>query len=237
MAQYSVSDAVATYYLFMKYVYGFIFSLSTIIPMSPDEVLRKGLGQPRSGRSPHISPHPPAPLLSLRPRPGIQLVGSSLTPPPLPRSSLGRARSASRSSWCEQRLFTPPAVNRSGTLCESLLMVEAYHANVICPNKQVDDATAAHGGHPARDGREEMPPDMSTTCPRDVQEISATCPRHVQQATCSSRRRTSAATSSACRLASTETTSRREIGEMGGERGERGRGDWHLPELNSSGGG
>ena len=26
-------------------------------------------------------------------------------------------------------------------------MVEAYHANVICPNKQVDDATAAHGGH------------------------------------------------------------------------------------------
>ena len=42
MAPYSVSDAVATYYLFMKYVYGFIFSLSTIIPMSPDEVLRKG---------------------------------------------------------------------------------------------------------------------------------------------------------------------------------------------------
>jgi hypothetical protein len=38
MASYSVSDAVATYYLFMKYVYGFIFSLSTVIPMAPDEV-------------------------------------------------------------------------------------------------------------------------------------------------------------------------------------------------------
>jgi DNA polymerase epsilon subunit 1 len=68
-----VSDAVATYYLYMKYVHGFIFSLATIIPMTPDEVLRKG----------------------------------------------------------------------SGTLCESLLMVEAFNANVICPNKQVDagDAT------------------------------------------------------------------------------------------------
>eukprot|EP00962_Isochrysis_galbana_P055846 scaffold27660_cov101-Isochrysis_galbana.AAC.1 len=37
MASYSVSDAVATYYLFMKYVYGFIFSLATVIPMAPDE--------------------------------------------------------------------------------------------------------------------------------------------------------------------------------------------------------
>lgn len=76
MSSYSVSDAVATYYLYMKYVHGFIFSLCTIIPMTPDEVLRKG----------------------------------------------------------------------SGTLCESLLMVEAYQANVICPNKQVDDANASHEG-------------------------------------------------------------------------------------------
>ncbi|PON38200.1 DNA-directed DNA polymerase [Parasponia andersonii] len=65
MASYSVSDAVATYYLYMTYVHPFIFSLATIIPMSPDEVLRKG----------------------------------------------------------------------SGTLCEMLLMVQAYKANVICPNK------------------------------------------------------------------------------------------------------
>lgn len=66
LASYSVSDAVATYYLYMKYVHPFIFALCTIIPMEPDEVLRKG----------------------------------------------------------------------SGTLCESLLMVEAYHANIIFPNKQ-----------------------------------------------------------------------------------------------------
>ncbi len=44
MASYSVSDAVATYYLYMKYVHNFIFSLCTIIPMSADDVLRKGSG-------------------------------------------------------------------------------------------------------------------------------------------------------------------------------------------------
>ncbi|KAJ8897708.1 hypothetical protein PR048_003058 [Dryococelus australis] len=66
LSNYSVSDAVATYYLYMKYVHPFIFALCTIIPMEPDEVLRKG----------------------------------------------------------------------SGTLCEALLMVEAYHARIIFPNKQ-----------------------------------------------------------------------------------------------------
>ncbi|KAF5297091.1 hypothetical protein FQA39_LY02671 [Lamprigera yunnana] len=66
LSNYSVSDAVATYYLYMQYVHPFIFALCTIIPCEPDEVLRKG----------------------------------------------------------------------SGTLCESLLMVEAFHANVIFPNKQ-----------------------------------------------------------------------------------------------------
>ena len=38
MANYSVSDAVATYYLYMKYVHPFIFALCTIIPMEADEV-------------------------------------------------------------------------------------------------------------------------------------------------------------------------------------------------------
>ncbi|KAK7073292.1 hypothetical protein SK128_028068 [Halocaridina rubra] len=66
LANYSVSDAVATYYLYMKYVHPFIVALCTIIPMEPDEVLRKG----------------------------------------------------------------------SGTLCEALLMVEAFHANIVYPNKQ-----------------------------------------------------------------------------------------------------
>lgn len=66
LSNYSVSDAVATYYLYMKYVNPFIFALATIIPMEPDEVLRKG----------------------------------------------------------------------SGTLCETLLMVEAFHAKIVFPNKE-----------------------------------------------------------------------------------------------------
>ncbi|KAJ8768060.1 hypothetical protein K2173_021000 [Erythroxylum novogranatense] len=77
MASYSVSDAVATYYLYMTYVHPFIFSLATIIPMAPDEVLRKG----------------------------------------------------------------------SGTLCEMLLMVQAYKANVICPNKHQSDPEKFHKNH------------------------------------------------------------------------------------------
>ncbi|XP_050295840.1 DNA polymerase epsilon catalytic subunit 1 [Anthonomus grandis grandis] len=66
LSNYSVSDAVATYYLYMQYVHPFIFALCSIIPLEPDEVLRKG----------------------------------------------------------------------SGTLCESLLMVEAFRANIIFPNKE-----------------------------------------------------------------------------------------------------
>ena len=66
MASYSVSDAVATYYLYEIYVNLFIFSLCTVIPNGPEDVLRKG----------------------------------------------------------------------SGTLCEALLMVEAFKASVVCPNKQ-----------------------------------------------------------------------------------------------------
>ncbi|KAJ2957645.1 hypothetical protein NQZ79_g6638 [Umbelopsis isabellina] len=77
LAQYSVSDAVATYYLYMKYVHPFIFSLCNIIPLTPDEVLRKG----------------------------------------------------------------------SGTLCEILLMVEAYKANVIMPNKHADETNQMFEGH------------------------------------------------------------------------------------------
>jgi hypothetical protein len=44
LCSYSVSDAVATYYLYMKYVHPFIFSLCNIIPLNPDDVLRKGSG-------------------------------------------------------------------------------------------------------------------------------------------------------------------------------------------------
>ena len=77
MASYSVSDAVATYYLYKTYVHYFIFSLATIIPMGPEDVLYKG----------------------------------------------------------------------SGTLCEALLMVEAYKGNIVCPNKQVDPLESFYGGH------------------------------------------------------------------------------------------
>lgn len=38
LSNYSVSDAVATYYLYMKYVHPFCYALCTIIPMEPDEV-------------------------------------------------------------------------------------------------------------------------------------------------------------------------------------------------------
>ena len=44
MASYSVSDAVATYYLYQTYVHNFIFSLCTVIPAGPEDVLRKGSG-------------------------------------------------------------------------------------------------------------------------------------------------------------------------------------------------
>ncbi|KAK2743262.1 DNA polymerase epsilon catalytic subunit [Myotisia sp. PD_48] len=77
LAEYSVSDAVATYYLYMKYVHPFIFSLCTIIPLSPDDVLRKG----------------------------------------------------------------------TGTLCEMLLMVQAYQHNIILPNKHQDPNEAFWDGH------------------------------------------------------------------------------------------
>ena len=78
MAAYSVSDAVATFYLYLTYVHPFIFSLATIIPLGPDDVLRKG----------------------------------------------------------------------SGTLCEALLMVEAYLAGVLAPNKHVARAEKTFRGKP-----------------------------------------------------------------------------------------
>ena len=44
LAAYSVSDAVATYYLYSKMIHDFIFALCSIIPSHPDDVLRKGSG-------------------------------------------------------------------------------------------------------------------------------------------------------------------------------------------------
>ncbi|CAL6065292.1 DNA_polymerase epsilon [Hexamita inflata] len=44
LAEYSVSDAVATYYLYKKFIESFILALCNIIPLNPDSVLRKGTG-------------------------------------------------------------------------------------------------------------------------------------------------------------------------------------------------
>jgi DNA polymerase epsilon subunit 1 len=77
LAEYSVSDAVATYYLYMKYVHPFIFSLCTILPLGGDDVLRKG----------------------------------------------------------------------TGTLCEMLLMVQAYQKEIVLPNKHVSPRESFWEGH------------------------------------------------------------------------------------------
>lgn len=77
LAEYSVSDAVATYYLYMKYVHPFIFSLCNIIPLNPDDVLRKG----------------------------------------------------------------------TGTLCEMLLMVQAYKKGIVLPNKHKPPKESFWNGH------------------------------------------------------------------------------------------
>lgn len=77
LAEYSVSDAVATYYLYMKYVHPFIFSLCTILPLGADDVLRKG----------------------------------------------------------------------TGTLCEMLLMVQAYQQEIVLPNKHITPKEAFWDGH------------------------------------------------------------------------------------------
>lgn len=44
LASYSVSDAVATYYLYFKYVHSHIFSVSSLIPLPPVQILCKGAG-------------------------------------------------------------------------------------------------------------------------------------------------------------------------------------------------
>lgn len=100
LATYSVSDAVATYYLYMKYVHPFIFALCTIIPMEPDEVCPLCVFEIIQ----HRYIHSIFPVIYFFVSPAI----------------------------CVQVLR-----KGSGTLCEALLMVQAFHANIIFPNKQV----------------------------------------------------------------------------------------------------
>jgi DNA polymerase epsilon subunit 1 len=77
LAEYSISDAVATYFIYKKHIHDFIFALCTIIPCFEDEVLRKG----------------------------------------------------------------------SGTLCENLLMTEAFHRGIIFPNKKMEEKEKMYKGH------------------------------------------------------------------------------------------
>lgn len=77
LSEYSVSDAVATFYLFRKIVSNFINSLGIIVPLNPDELLRKG----------------------------------------------------------------------TGTLCEMLLMVQAYENGIVLPNKHIDPPERFYDGH------------------------------------------------------------------------------------------
>ncbi len=76
LAKYSVSDAVATYFIYTKYIHNFIFALATIIPLHGDDVLRKG----------------------------------------------------------------------SGTLCEHLLMAEAFRKNIVFPDKHKEDPLQYYQG-------------------------------------------------------------------------------------------
>lgn len=43
-AEYSISDSCATYFIYKLHIHDFILALCTIIPLNPDEVLRKGSG-------------------------------------------------------------------------------------------------------------------------------------------------------------------------------------------------
>lgn len=77
LAEYSVSDAVATYFLYIKHIHDFIFALCTIVPMTADDVLRRG----------------------------------------------------------------------SGTLCENLLMAQAFENQIVFPNKKSDNKTKYYNGY------------------------------------------------------------------------------------------
>ncbi|CAK0832119.1 unnamed protein product [Prorocentrum cordatum] len=115
LAAYSVSDAVATYYLYMKYIHDFIQEGCAWVP---------GMG-PRCQRG----------------RNGACL--QSL-PQPQPRQSVCWASRVF--ALCSIIPYGPDDVLRkgSGTLCESLLMKEAFAANVIFPNKHVDPLMEFH---------------------------------------------------------------------------------------------
>lgn len=44
LAEYSISDSFATYQLYISNIHDYIFALCTIVPLAPDDVLRRGSG-------------------------------------------------------------------------------------------------------------------------------------------------------------------------------------------------
>ena len=95
-----------------RYIHPFIFSLATVIPMPPDEVLRKG----------------------------------------------------------------------SGTLCEQLLMVQAFYKGILCPNKHTSEAEVMYnvrGGEGNRGGGGNICDPESVNNMSDARLRYITSPKHI----------------------------------------------------------
>ncbi|PZC77848.1 hypothetical protein B5X24_HaOG202959 [Helicoverpa armigera] len=127
LSNYSVSDAVATYYLYMKYVHPFIFALCTIIPLEPDEVLRKGSGtlcesllMVQAFHANIVFPNKQVEELNKLTADGHVLETETY---------VGGHVEALESGEC----------SHAGILAAAAADVQAFHANIVFPNKQVEE--------------------------------------------------------------------------------------------------
>lgn len=145
MASYSVSDAVSTYYLYMTYVHPFIFSLATIIPMPPDEVLRKGSGtlcemllmvQVGVFRSSSF-------LSGSQEVPCLWILVLWLVPLQCFDSVWLGKEDKGNLHWCFPLFFC--MLTALFVFLLHFSCVQAYKANVICPNKHQSDPEKFYG--------------------------------------------------------------------------------------------
>jgi hypothetical protein len=120
-----------------SYIHPFIFSLATIIPMPPDEVLRKGSGTLCEQ------------LLMVQVRPvGVQRGGAGAAD----AHAAARASATGRASLQQPTARAPkprPCKHpppRPPPLPES--PPQAYRANIVCPNKHVGGGEVLYDGHP-----------------------------------------------------------------------------------------
>ncbi|KAJ4458914.1 putative DNA polymerase epsilon catalytic subunit A [Paratrimastix pyriformis] len=144
LANYSVSDAVSTWYLYRKYVHPFIFSLANIIPLPPDDVLRKGSGglcesllMPPQGDL-TLGFHGDAPLSSTR----------SLRRPTYrhTKSQLKSIFVHSESPYIFAR-FSPNVMFCRSFDSLARRQMTAYGGNIICPPKTSKDHLKWVHGH------------------------------------------------------------------------------------------